>query len=294
MTQAHEIPLAGCGDPALALVQARHGLFLCSRRDLVGRTLFDYGEWAEPEFALLRQMLRPGEVVIEVGANIGTLTIPMARAVGPEGQCFAVEAQPYMYRLLNANAALNGIANLRAINAAAGNEHGFIEIPPVDYGRQGNHSAMTLTRAQRHGEGAANRVPMIRLDDAFSALERISLIKLDVEGMEPPVLAGATQLIARHRPVIYCEVNWPETFAACKAFLEGVGYDPYWHPVPGFNPDNFRGLTNNIFGAGGDLNLLALPTERGAVVQGLHKAGAFEEMFRLFPGLRGRIVAKPS
>jgi precorrin-6B methylase 2 len=70
-----------------------------------------YTDWTESEFELLRRLLAPGDIAIDVGANIGCLTVTLARAVGPSGTVFAIEAQAGIFRLLAANTLLSGVLN---------------------------------------------------------------------------------------------------------------------------------------------------------------------------------------
>ena len=102
-------------DDLRCLVKARHGWFLANRYDrYLGAALIRYGEYSEIEHAFLASLLRPGENVIEVGANIGAHTVGMARAAGSAGTVVAVEAQPEIFQVLCANLALNGLSNVVA------------------------------------------------------------------------------------------------------------------------------------------------------------------------------------
>ena len=86
-------PLHGLA-PGRRLVSTRHGQFLILDQDTwVGRALDRYGEWCEHEVQLFRALLRPGDTVVDVGANIGAFSVPLARFVGPTGRVIAFEAQ---------------------------------------------------------------------------------------------------------------------------------------------------------------------------------------------------------
>ena len=76
-------------------VVTRYGEFAYYADDShIGASLALYGEYSELELALLRQVIKPGWTVVDVGANIGTLTVPLAEMVGDEGRVYAIEAQP--------------------------------------------------------------------------------------------------------------------------------------------------------------------------------------------------------
>ena len=80
------------------LVRARHGLFLANPNDVyIGRALLEYGEYCEHEVQLLAPLLSEGMVAVDAGANIGAVTVPLARAVGPGGLVYAFEPQPLTF-----------------------------------------------------------------------------------------------------------------------------------------------------------------------------------------------------
>ncbi len=105
--------------------RCRHGPMAYLRQDAyVGRSLDLYGEYGEDEQAVLAQMVRPGDVVVEAGANLGTHTVPLARKVGPSGALIAFEPQRVVFQILCANVALNELTNVHAQNAAVGETPG--------------------------------------------------------------------------------------------------------------------------------------------------------------------------
>jgi hypothetical protein len=101
--------------PHLGLVGGRHGTFLYPRHDrYVGASLEAYGEFSEGEADLLCRVMPVGGVIVEAGANIGALTVPLAKAAGPNGLVYAYEPQRPLYHILCANLALNGLFNVQA------------------------------------------------------------------------------------------------------------------------------------------------------------------------------------
>jgi hypothetical protein len=114
------------------LVAARDGYFLYNRNDLcIGRALEKYGEFSGLEMELLRQICGPGNVVIEVGANIGAHTVGLARRVGVRGHVLAFEPQRLVFQTLCANVALNSLENVECRWAAVGSEDGYITVPDL-------------------------------------------------------------------------------------------------------------------------------------------------------------------
>ena len=133
--------------------------------------------------------------MVEVGAHIGTHTIPLAHLVGPYGRVYAFEPQRKLYRELHHNLALNGIANVVPLRFALGDgEARIVTMNPPEAGNEGR------TAVGRGGD----RVELRSLDSF--ALERVSVIKIDAEGFERHVLAGAAETIRRNRPAIVVEI----------------------------------------------------------------------------------------
>ena len=239
----------------------RHGLMTWFRHDAhVGRALEVYGEWAEAEVELLRAFLGPGKVAVDVGANIGTHAVAMAQAVGPTGLVLAFEPQRAVHQVLCANAALNGLLQLKAFHAALGAQAGGVVVPEVDYAEPGNFGGVPLG-AWTQGE----TVPVLTLDGF--ALPRCDVLKVDVEGMEAAVLAGAQDTLRRCQPVVYFENNGPAGAPEVVRQLRALGYVLAWHFSPFFRAQNFLGATDDVFGGTVDANVLAVPAAMAGVVR---------------------------
>ena len=221
----------------------------------VGRSLDRYGEFSQAEADLFGQIVKPGQVVAEIGANIGAHTVPLAAMVGPGGGVRALEPQRILFQMLCANVALAGLGNVHTHHAAAGREEGHILVPNIDYGAEGNFGGVALGEYET---GA--RVRAARVDDF--GLGACHFMKIDVEGMEGEVIAGAEDTIRAFRPVLYVENDRREKSAALIEQLFGLGYRLYWHLPPLFNPDNFLANGENVFGRIVSVNMLCLPEER--------------------------------
>lgn len=256
------------------LVEARHGTFLYNANDrYVGHALETYGEYSEHETALLLRLLRPGDVVIEAGANIGALTVPLARAVGPEGLVLAFEPLPVVFHTLCANLALNALENTRAYPYALGRYDGDISIPKIDYAVMDNFGGKSPLSADTSAKPGPLTAPITRLDGFCKDLTP-RLVKIDVEGMETEVLIGATELIRRARPLLYVENDRVEQSPALIRLLRHLGYRLYWHTPPLFNPNNHFGYIGNLYGATVSINMLCIPVENPLAVRGLTEVGA--------------------
>jgi FkbM family methyltransferase len=181
----------------------------------------------------LRELVRPGTVVIDVGANVGAHTLPLARAVGPDGRVVAVEPTTAAFSRLKGNIALNPdlAPRIAAVQAAVGAPGGVLEST--------YYAAWPLVAAEsRHpvhlgAEQSTANARFFTLDELLRSLDvsAVSLIKIDVDGGEIDVLRGAAGVIRRDRPTVIFEVC-PYLLTApgrsahdLLAFFTGNGYE---------------------------------------------------------------------
>lgn len=212
-----------------------------------GRMLDEYGEYSEEEVDLFRRIVRPNDIVIEAGANIGTLTIPLARMVRPAGGVLAFEAQRALFYLLCGNVALNGLHKTACpILNALGAAEGMINVPSLDYTAEVNFGGLSLG-------GTDGEPQLVTTIDAVRGLRPIRLIKADVEGMEAEVLAGARETIARDYPFLYVENDREENSARLLGMMADFGYRLYRHQ-PRYLPAG-----NTLFPNMVSLNVLGVP-----------------------------------
>lgn len=245
------------------LARTRHGLMLYNRHDVyIGRSLDRYGEFSEGELDLMRQLLRPGSWVVEVGANVGTHTLPLARAAGPTGRVIAFEPQRIVFQTLAANVALNSLTNVECRWEAAGAEPGSIVVPTINYESDNNFGGLELGKY-----ATGERVPVTTVDRLD--LPRCDLLKIDVEGMELDVLRGAAQTLARLRPVVYLENDRPENSPKLIEFLQQAGYRLYWHVPAMFDAANHYGNSTNAFPNLVSANMLGVHESVQAQIAGL-------------------------
>jgi two-component system osmolarity sensor histidine kinase EnvZ len=246
------------------LKRCKRGLFMFNRHDLfVGRSLDLYGEWCDSEVSLLLRFLKPGDTVLDIGANIGTHTVPFAEAVGAAGLVLAFEPQRLLLQMLDGNVALNCLTNTHCLRLAVGAAPGNIRIPVLSPTTPNNFAALP---AQGHSSGEGIDVATV---DSL-ALDACHLIKIDVEGMEPDVLAGARETITAHKPVLFVENNTVERAAPTLAAILDAGYRAWWHVAPYYNARNFFGNTENVFAEyQPEANLLCLPQGMDVALPGL-------------------------
>jgi FkbM family methyltransferase len=158
-----------------------------------------------PEARFVRRLLRAGDHVLDVGANVGFFTLTAAARVGPEGAVRAVEPIPGNAEVLARNVELNRFSCVEVTRAAAGAQNGEIRLgldhpDPQETGVSGHYT-----------EGGARdvlTVPLVALDDLLRDRPRLRLAKIDVEGAEPRVLAGMAETLASRPPdAMLMEVN---------------------------------------------------------------------------------------
>lgn len=242
------------------LSKCRHGWMLYHGADqYIGRGLKKYGEFSEGEVALFRQVLRPGDVVLEAGANFGAHTVAMAQMVGEQGRIFAFEPQRLVFQAMVANVAINSLPNVVTVQAGLGAQPGVIKVPVLNPAMGHNFGGFNISNHNAGEEVSVQTVDSLNLS-------RCRLIKVDVEGMECEVLEGARDTIARLRPVLYVENDRTEHSQRLIALIQSMGYKLWWHLPRMFNPNNFRGDSENIFGQIVSVNMLCLPQETQTVV----------------------------
>jgi FkbM family methyltransferase len=247
---------------SVRIKQTRHGLMSYNINDIfVGRSLDCYGEYSRGEVELFAQLAPPGGLVLDVGANIGALTLSLARFVGAQGAVVAFEPQRAVYQLLSANLALNEVNNVRAIHAAAGQKAGRTFVPIADHSKPGNFGGIELT--DRGGEP----VEIMTIDSL--QLPACHFIKIDVEGQERSVIAGAAATIARFRPVLYVENDRRPQSPDLIRQLRDLDYACYWHLPPLYMPDNFYGNATNVFPGIVSIDMMCLPKGDGRTVEGM-------------------------
>lgn len=183
----------------------------------------------EPELRqFLTAQLKPGETFVDVGANVGVFTLPMARHVGESGKVLAVEASPRVFSYLSRNVASVGLANIICRRAAVCERDGevrFFDAPPVKFG---------MGSMANRFEGQSVAVEGRTLDRLTreAGISPVSVIKVDVEGFELGVFQGAQAILTGDQPplVVFEFCDWAECGSvggqpgAAQQFLMELGY----------------------------------------------------------------------
>ena len=143
----------------------------------------------------LERLLRPGDVFVDIGANVGFYSVVAGRLVGERGRVIAIEPIPSTAEVLRTNLMLNGTPNAALVMKACGSSRGRARLsnPPGAYG---------LAASRRPAEGRVTEVDVVPLDEICGGIPSIRLIKIDVEGAEREVLTGARKTLDRADGVI--------------------------------------------------------------------------------------------
>jgi len=193
----------------------------------------------EPHLAeLFGYLIRPGDRCVDVGANVGVHAVRLARLTGQDGAVVAIEPDPDVVRRTQRNIALNGLANVRVIRAAASDRSGETRLYRPGP-RDTNRARASLHRLP-YLTGAATTVPVVTIDDVCADAP-VSLIKVDVEGHEAAVLRGAADTIARHAPSI--------VFEYAPELLGDVVQSPFgWLAERGYSMFRIRAARHGLTG----------------------------------------------
>lgn len=192
---------------------AGHRMWVDPDDTVVARRLRDVG-WFEPtETRLIHRLVKPGDTVVDVGANIGYYTLQLARLVGPAGRVFAFEPEPRNFDLLRRNVWENGYNNVTLVHAAVLAREERRRLYLNDENR-GDHRLQAT-------EGRENiEVQGLSLDEFFRTFSgRLDFVKIDVQGAEGEVFDGLQGLVAAGRVGRIITEFWPRG-------LSQAGYEP--------------------------------------------------------------------
>ena len=217
----------------------------------IGNSLRFYGEFAKAEIDFLVDCAGDAGTFIDVGANLGAIALPFANQ-RRNWKVIGIEAHRGMAGLLAANAFDNRLYNVDVLHSAAGDREGLAQFPSVP-----------LSAAMRFGilnfemDGPKETVRMLTLDDI--APPDTKLVKIDVEGFEPQVVAGASRLIASHSATWLIEAVGarPESRTAINELFREAGYSLYWFYAPFATPVSPKAMPGKP--AVGDVNVVAVP-----------------------------------
>jgi FkbM family methyltransferase len=210
---------------------------------------------------LIEPLCRPGDCVLDIGANVGDWTVSMAARVGPLGKVLAFEPVPYLAQTIAKTARVN--------------RHGWVEVHQLALGATDGNTEFSVERGNSGGsrlgriEGDFSHITVntLRLDSFLASrpeIDHIDFVKIDVEGFEDAVLQGARASLARFRPGVLFEsgLETNEQRNSIHDLLTGLDYEAIGAAVPGglieFTWANYR-AHEKVLADLGLCNLLFLP-----------------------------------
>lgn len=162
----------------------RQGYYLRFYPSAYSRVLWINNDYENPVLDFVHDYLREGDTVVDVGANIGLVTLESSLIVGQKGKIYSIEPHPKTYDFLKGNIGLNHLTNIETFNVALGNSSGNTLFS--------NERSDDQNSIINEGNGIS--VPIRRLEELINS-SNIALLKIDVEGYEKYVLLGAVKLL---------------------------------------------------------------------------------------------------
>lgn len=211
------------------VVRTRYGFrYKADLGDWLGQYVYLTGVYEPPTARVIAGLLRPGDSVVDVGANSGFFTLLASRRVGPRGRVSSFEPVPAMRQRLLDNIELNGMRNVRVHEVAVSDAEGVL---PLFEGPEG-HKGLSSLRPVANAVGCIE-VRTVALDDLRETLSPIRLVKIDVEGAESRVLAGMARILEQDRPFLVIEItdaylrSFGDGATALASGLSHLGYGMY-------------------------------------------------------------------
>jgi FkbM family methyltransferase len=228
--QSESFPLSTYADFRFAKV----GSLIVPHMDaVIGQAIKHTGAWAPKDLELFEKFVKIGDVVFDIGANIGHHTVFFSKLVGEGGKVIAFEPQQEIFRFASANLALNGCWNTTLMQSCLGDQDGQLYMAPISYEEPNNFGALSVASSNEPSGGEL--VPVWTLDGLISSgkivIDRLDFMKVDVQSFELFVLLGARKVIDRFRPKIFLEIapHWMKLkgydYREIYKLLEDLGYE---------------------------------------------------------------------
>jgi FkbM family methyltransferase len=241
-----------------ALITSDYGPIIINLNDSqIGKHVSENGYWAKDDLRLIEILMnhllekKPELIFYDVGANIGTHSLAIAKTYQSRVKIRAFEAQRQIFHMLCGTLALNGVDNIECHNlAVSANAGEVMQISLPNYGELNNFGGLELIKATRSDNGSmsrrGNQTVLTTTIDSYN--EGVDFIKMDIEGMEDLALLGAENTLSAARPICFVELLKTNVEAVIARFIK--------HRYCGFQKSE---------------NLIALPLERDLQINGLSR-----------------------
>lgn len=209
--------------------RAPHAFLLPFYDTNIGHWMKQHGSMNPLQSYEMQSLLQPGDTVIDVGANLGCYTVPFAERVGMAGKVISFEPFRWLRQVVAANVALNGLSNVWLPPVGLSTSRGSFEARPPQLKFFSSPGGMKLQQQQQDAkpeevmqlydwDSAPERITVLSLDEVLGLVpspgvellglpqvDDVRLIKIDVEGMEKEVLAGARRVVQAFKPIVWTE-----------------------------------------------------------------------------------------
>lgn len=217
------------------MVRAKYGIVIANKNDeYIGRALLNFGSWCDHEIKFLKTLISFGDTVLEIGSNMGSHTLPLAKQVGNKGKLIAMEPQRLLFQTMCANVAMNSMQNVYAMNVACGEQKGVLRVTELDPTAHQNFGGYRPKEMVGDME-----IPVITMDSLN--LTRCDVIKMDIEGMEIDALKGGQETLRKFEPILFFESHG-DLLLEIEEFLKDFGYTVYDFAIP--NDPMFLAVTD--------------------------------------------------
>lgn len=181
--------------------------------------------------AMARELVTPGAVVWDVGANVGLFTFAAAARAGSSGSVLAIEPDVWLAQLLNRSARgiaqkSSAAAQVKVLCASVSSRNGVAELEIAQRARASNHLFGISGSSQSGGNRQLQPTIVLTLDSLLENFPPPAVVKIDVESHEAEVLEGAPRLLQRVRPVLWCEID-PKNAERVSELLLRSGYQMF-------------------------------------------------------------------
>jgi len=216
-------------EPVDTFADVAAGSIKIPTHDYVGRTILYFGDLDLKISTIINRVVSPGDVTLDIGANLGIVSLHLAQSVGPHGHVHAFEPSPLVIPYLTDTINSNPDLRITHHGIALGREQSklFLHIPP----RNAGEATLMTDGAKNAMNSVEVSVETLSTFAATQGLTQIDFIKIDVEGFEAEVLAGGKALLDAHIPkaILFEEHSFSRTAALPSSLelLSGCGYELY-------------------------------------------------------------------
>ncbi len=263
------VPLARNLYPILSEFLKNHGEVIVNIKDLwnfkmylnvtdvgLSHMLLLNGEYEKHETILLKNLIKKGDVFLDVGANFGYYTLLASKLVGKTGKVFSFEPDPYNFSILQRNIKINNCANVLCVNKAVGERDEKIYFY-IDADNLGRHNIISNWSNHKLS------VDKISLDNFFQKGIRVDLVKIDIEGVEELAISGMKKIIQTNKQIKLLIEFFPERIRQNKLnpnnlnkLINSFGFSIYEVRQSGITKTSFNEVLKRTRGKGELMNIL--------------------------------------